>query len=62
MASTFQSPWMELRSLNLLGRAALRTGNREDARRRLALLYEQFHEGFTTRRLQEAKTLLRELE
>jgi len=58
----YQSPWMELRSVMLLGRLALRTGRREDARVRLSPLYAGFTEGFGTKRLRDAKALLQELE
>jgi hypothetical protein len=57
----FESTWMELRSVLLLGRHALVTGRKADARTRLADLYASFPEGFQLKRLLEAKALLEQL-
>jgi hypothetical protein len=57
----FESTWMELRSVLLLGRHALVTGRKADARTRLADLYASFTEGFQLKRLLDAKALLAQL-
>ena len=57
----FRSPWMELRSEMSLSRLWMRTGRKEEARKRLAALYAQFSEGFGTRRLRDTRELLAQL-
>ncbi len=57
----FGSVWMELRSVLLLGRLALRTGRKKEARGRLQALYARFSEGFETKRLRDARQLLDQL-
>ena len=57
-----RSPWMLLSTATLLGRLAVDTGERRDeARERLALLYEGFDEGFETERLRDARAVMERL-
>ena len=56
--SRYQSPWMELQTLRVYAEVALRTGNVEPARARLAKCYAGFREGFETRALRDARRLL----
>jgi predicted ATPase len=51
----------ELRASASLARLLSRQGKRNEARQTLAALFSWFTEGFDTRDLQEAKTLLEEL-
>jgi len=52
---------LELRAVISLSRLWQHQGKREEARRLLAESYEWFSEGFDTKDLQEAKTLLEAL-
>ena len=52
---------LELRAEMSLTRALAARGERDEARRRLAAIYEWFTEGFETRDLRAAKALLAEL-
>ena len=61
IASRQQAKSLELRAAVSLSRLLQAQGKREDARRTLAEIYNWFTEGFDTRDLQEAKTLLDEL-
>jgi tetratricopeptide (TPR) repeat protein len=54
----FHSPWMELRSALLLGEVALRGGDRNAARARLADLLARVTEGSDTKRLQDTRRML----
>ena len=57
-----QAKSLELRAVMSLARLWRRQEKKEAARRMLAEIYDWFTEGFDTKDLQEAKTLLKELE
>jgi predicted ATPase len=52
---------LELRATTSLARLWQQQGKKEEARKLLADIYGWFTEGFDTKDLQEAKTLLEEL-
>ena len=52
---------LELRAVMSLSRLRQQQGKRDEARQMLAEIYGWFTEGFDTKDLQEAKTLLEEL-
>ena len=56
-----QAKRLELRARTSLGRLLQQQGRREEARQTLAEIYGWVTEGFGTRDLQEAQTLLEEL-
>ncbi len=56
-----EAKWWELRSTVSLARLLSRTGRREEARGKLAEIYNWFTEGFDTADLKEAKMLIDEL-
>lgn len=60
-ARSQQAKMLELRAAVSLSRLWQRQGKRQEARQLLAEVYAWFTEGFGTRDLQEAKTLLTEL-
>jgi hypothetical protein len=57
----FQSPWMELRSANLIAQLALRTGRTDKARAQLGELCERFANAPHAGRVAEARGLLAQL-
>ena len=56
-----QAKSLELRATMSLARLWQRQDKKDDARQMLAAIYGWFTEGFDTKDLQEAKTLLQEL-
>jgi adenylate cyclase len=61
VARTQEAKWWELRATASLARLLAKQGNRDEARTMLADIYNWFTEGFDTRDLKQAKTLLDEL-
>ncbi len=62
MAQRQQAKSLELRVVMSLARLWQQQGKRAEARQMLAEIYGWFTEGFDTKDLQEAETLLEELE
>jgi tetratricopeptide (TPR) repeat protein len=61
LAQSMEARSWELRATTSLARLLASQGNRDEARTRLAEIYNWFTEGFDTRDLKEAKALLEEL-